>query len=146
MMKIYLDNCSLQRPLDDRTQIRVEKEAEAVIEILSLCESGKVTLVSSEILQFEIRNNSDSERRETAFGILKIARENIAVNKEIENRAQEFENDGIKPIDALHLACAEIEKIDYFCTCDDKFLKKARTLIDLNLKIVSPIELKEILQ
>jgi predicted nucleic acid-binding protein len=73
-------------------------------------------------------------------------RGNIIVNEEIENRAQEFENDGIKPIDALHLACAEIEKIDYFCTCDDKFLKKARTLIDLNLKIVSPIELKEILQ
>lgn len=145
-MKIYLDNCSLQRPLDDRTQIRVEQEAEAVIEILSLCESGKVTLISSEILQFEIRNNSDSERRETTFGILKIARENITVNEEIENRAQEFENDGIKPIDALHLACAEIEKIDYFCTCDDKFLKKARTLTDLDLKVVSPIELKEILQ
>ena len=145
-MKIYLDNCSLQRPLDDRTQIRVEKEAEAVIEILSGCESGKITLVSSEVLQFEIRNNSDAERRETAFGILEIARKNIAVNEEIENRAREFEDDGIKPIDALHLACAEIEKIDYFCTCDDKFLKKAQVLNNLNLKVVSPIELKEILQ
>ncbi len=144
-MRIYFDNCSLQRPLDDRTRTRVQQEAEAVIEILSLCENGKATLISSEVLEFEIYKNPDSERRETAFGILEITRENISVNEEIESRAQEFEKAGIKPIDALHLACAETGKIDYFCTCDDKFLKKAKFLNDLKLEIVSPIELKELL-
>ena len=145
MMKIYLDNCSLQRPLDDRTQIRVEKEAEAVIEILSVCESGKITLVSSEVLQFEIRNNSTRNAEKRLLEFWKLHGK-IAVNEEIENRAREFEDDGIKPIDALHLACAEIEKIDYFCTCDDKFSRKAQILNNLKLKVVSPIELKEILQ
>ncbi|UCE06159.1 MAG: PIN domain-containing protein [bacterium] len=46
---------------------------------------------------------------------------------EIENRANEFVNIGINPLDALHLASAEYIQVDYFCTCDDKFFKKAKT-------------------
>jgi predicted nucleic acid-binding protein len=34
---------------------------------------------------------------------------------------------GIKPLDALHLASAESGKADYFCTCDDKIIKKIVT-------------------
>ncbi len=33
---------------------------------------------------------------------------------------------GFKPIDALHLAFASVSKVDYFCTCDNKFLKKSQ--------------------
>jgi len=39
------------------------------------------------------------------------------------------------------LACAEAAKADYFCTCDDKFLKKAKTLQDIQTQAVSPLEL-----
>lgn len=53
-MKIYLDTCSLQRPLDSRNQVRIIVEAEAILGILSLFESGRIDLVSSEILLFEI--------------------------------------------------------------------------------------------
>ncbi len=38
-MKVYLDTCSIQRPLDDQTQIRIRLEAEAVLGIISLIES-----------------------------------------------------------------------------------------------------------
>jgi len=41
----------------------------------------------------------------------------------------------------LHLAFASVSKVDYFCTCDDKFLKKARSYERLNTKVVFPIEL-----
>ena len=34
-MRIYLDTCSLQRPLDDRHQVRIALEAEAVLAILA---------------------------------------------------------------------------------------------------------------
>lgn len=33
-MKIYLDNCSLQRPLDDKSQIRIRLEAEAILAVI----------------------------------------------------------------------------------------------------------------
>jgi len=39
-------------------------------------------------------------------------------------RAQEIEGLGIKGLDALHLACAERLKVDYFVTCDDRIIRK----------------------
>jgi hypothetical protein len=45
-MKIYLDNCSLQRPLDDKTQIRIALEAEAILSVLALCEAGGLELIN----------------------------------------------------------------------------------------------------
>jgi predicted nucleic acid-binding protein len=41
------------------------------------------------------------------------------------------------------LASAEEAKVDYFCTCDDKFLKRAKAVQTLKTKVVSPIELIE---
>ncbi|CAN5179314.1 PIN domain-containing protein [soil metagenome] len=142
-MKIYLDNCSLQRPLDDQTQMRVENETEAIIEILTLCETGDLTLISSDVLQFEIKAILDLERRETSLGILRIARNKVLTDSKIERRAQEFVKVGIKSLDALHLASAEAGQADYFCTCDDKLLKKAKTISDLKIKAISPLELTE---
>lgn len=45
--------CSLQRPLDTKTQIRVAVEAEAILNIVILWESGQLELVSSAALLFE---------------------------------------------------------------------------------------------
>jgi hypothetical protein len=59
----------------------------------------------------------------------------------IESLARRFGALGLKPMDALHLAFASASKVDYFCTCDDKFLKKAKSLTGLNTKVVSPTEL-----
>jgi len=51
-MRVYLDACSLQRPLDDRSQPRINIEAEAVLTILRLVESGDLELLSSDALIF----------------------------------------------------------------------------------------------
>ncbi len=91
----------------------------------------------------EINENSDLERKETTLGILSIARENVVADAVIEKRAQEFEKFGIKPMDSLHLASAEAGQAEYFCTCDDKLLKKAKAQSNLRVKVISPIELFE---
>ncbi len=140
-MKIYLDSCSLQRPLDSKDQTRIIIEAEVILIILSLCESGKLELVSSEPLIFEAQRNPNVARKEYAFDLLRQANVFIQVNEEIENRAKKLTEQGIKPLDALHLASAEQAKVDYFCTCDDKFLKKMKSTKHLKVKIGSPIEL-----
>ncbi len=91
----------------------------------------------------ELNDASDLERRETTLGVLKIARETIVADAKIEKRAREIEKSGIKPIDALHLASAEAGQAEYFCTCDDKLLKRAQTQSDLKTKTISPIGLFE---
>jgi predicted nucleic acid-binding protein len=72
---------------------------------------------------------------------LKIAKETIELNPEIEALAGKLAASGLNALDALHLAFASTSKVDYFCTCDDKFLKKAKGLEGLNIKEVSPTEL-----
>jgi hypothetical protein len=41
-------------------------------------------------------------------------------------------------MDAMHLACAE-HSAEVFLTVDDKFLKKARLIPDLNIKLANPL-------
>jgi hypothetical protein len=140
-MRIYLDCCSLQRPFDDKSQSRIAVEAEAVLVILALCESGRLDLISSDALLFEIGRIPDQDRKDDALAILKIANETLYLTAEIENLARRLGASGLKPLDALHLAFASDSKVAYFCTCDDKFLKKAKSIAELNTKVASPTEL-----
>ena len=144
-MKVYLDTCSIQRPLDSKSHMRIVLEAEAIQGIITQSEAGDLELISSDIVLFEINRITHPIRREYALAVLSKASEKIAINREIQRQANEFTKLGIKSVDALHLASAEWGKADYFCTCDDKFLKKAKTL-DLRVKVVSPVELIEELE
>ncbi len=141
MMKIYLDNCCIQRPLDDRTQLRIAVEGEIILNILSLIEAGQIRLLSSEISLYEAEKISNTFRREFTLKVLDERSKFIPLNDAIEERSRIFTEFGIKPIDALHLASAEVLKADFFCTCDDKFLKKAKRIDDLGIKTVSILEL-----
>lgn len=143
--KVYLDTCSIQRPLDSRTQIRISLEAEAVLGILSLIEANRIDLISSAILEFEISRNSNQIRKEYALEVLSKAKGFADINPKIEKRSKEFGTFGIYPLDAVHLACAEEARVDYFCTCDDDLLKRAKRVRDLKVNVVSPLDLvKEI--
>jgi predicted nucleic acid-binding protein len=132
-MKIYLDNCSLQRPLDSRTSTRIILEAEAVLSVLALVESGGIELIASEILLFEIRRRPSDARRDYALEVLSRARTFVPLNERVEKRAAKFVAVGVKPLDALHLAAAEEAQADLFCTCDDRLLQKAKAMTGLRI-------------
>ncbi|MBN2295056.1 MAG: PIN domain-containing protein [Pirellulales bacterium] len=141
-MRIYLDCCSIQRPFDDKSQPRIAVEAEAVLVILALCESGDLHLVSSEALLFEIGHIPDQARKDDALAILKrIAKENAELASEHEVLARRLEASGLKPLDALHLAFASVSKVDYFCTCDDKLFRNAKKFENLNTTVITPTQL-----
>ncbi|MEM3112748.1 MAG: PIN domain-containing protein [Candidatus Anstonellales archaeon] len=53
------------------------------------------------------------------------------INDAVLAQAKEIEKAQIKGLDALHLACAEELKVDYFLTCDDKILKRYKGSIKL---------------
>jgi len=142
-MKVYFDTCSLQRPLDEKSHLRIILETEAILGAIMLVEMGEIELISSETLLFELQKTPNIQRKRYVLNVLNKGKFFIPLNDEIKKRAKALNTIGIKPVDALHLACAEAAGADYFCTCDDRFLKKAKELKDNQTTAVSPLELIE---
>jgi predicted nucleic acid-binding protein len=140
-VKIYLDLCAIQRPLDTPNQVRIVLEAEAVLGLISFCESRQAEIVSSEALYYEGEQSSLPVRKEHTLAVLAKTKSVITVTATEKQRAGELINFGIKPLDALHPALAESGKADYFCTCDDKLLRNAKKVKDLSVKMINPVDL-----
>lgn len=131
-MRIYLDTSALNRPFDDRTQMRVALEAKAVEAILFLIETGFVELVTSEALAYEISQNPYPERQAIAQHILQNAKADQILTPEILQRGRHLEaNDRIGKLDALHIACAETLAVDAFITCDDRLIRRYKDALSL---------------
>ena len=137
-MKIYMDNCCLNRPFDDQSNLRIHLEAEAIKTIIALVEQQKWDLVSSKILKFEISKIADESRKKELMLMESLANEVVQINTQIGIRANEFERLGIQAFDALHLACSE-NNADIFLTVDDRLIKKALTINSLNISIRNPL-------
>lgn len=143
VIKVYLDLCAIQRPLDTPNQIRVVLEAEAVLGLISLCDTGLIEIISSEALIYENEQNPLPIRREHGYSVLAKAKTTINLTTNVKERASQFTQDGIKPLDAIHLALAETGKVNYFCTCDDQLARAAKRIKDLQVKVISPLHLME---
>jgi len=143
--RVYLDVCSIQRPLDDLTQPRVAAEAQAIREFFELCEQGKVLLVSSTAVELELERMADESRQEFTSGVLHLAAAVERNNPAVDRTWKYLCNKGIKSFDALHVAFAIETNVDIFCTCDDRLLRRLQTIQFDSLSVVSPLELlKEI--
>jgi predicted nucleic acid-binding protein len=142
-MRIYLDMCSIQRPMDDHAQERVRLEAEAVLGILVLCEAGEAELLDSDALRFEAERNPYPIRRSFVEEALARASQVVSITALIQQRARGYIQVGMKPLDALHLASAVEGGAAYFCTCDDKLLRRAKAADTGPTRPVSPLELIE---
>ncbi len=137
-MKIYMDNCCLNRPFDDQSNFRVHLEAEAIKTIITLVEQREWHLISSKILKFEISKIADESRKKELMVMESLASEIVQINSLIATRANEFERFGVQSFDALHLACAE-NNADVLLTVDDKFIKKAHDIKKLNITVYNPL-------
>jgi predicted nucleic acid-binding protein len=73
--------------------------------------------------------------------VLGHAQRFVELSFEVEERARAYNEAGLKPLDALHLSCAVEAGADDFCTCDDRLLKRARTIHGGPPKVVNPLEL-----
>ncbi|TRU69315.1 MAG: PIN domain-containing protein [Microcystis viridis Mv_BB_P_19951000_S69] len=136
-MKIYLDTSALHRIFDDRSQVRIALEALAVQSILLLIQKRTVELIISDALAYEISRNPYPENKMTAFSILRLANSYQVLTTETLNRGQQLEtNDNIGKLDALHLACAESQQVDFFITCDDRLIKRYKGI----MRICNPVE------
>jgi len=145
-MLIYLDTCSIQRPFDDQSQIRIALESEAVLRAIQLVEQGDLDLLSSETLLIETDQNPHARRRRFARGLLSLAARFVQTDSQIESRARQYKEAGIRPFDALHLASAVESGTDVFCSTDDQLLKRGSEADTESTRLLTPIELIEEVQ
>jgi predicted nucleic acid-binding protein len=140
-LTLYLDCCALQRPFDDRFQMRIALESEAVLQVLERVQLGSLKLVKSTALQLEIDHMPHGERRNFCEVLLEQITENLEMNDEIAQLARGYTSKGIKSLDALHLAYAVGYEINFFCTCDDRFLKKTTEIETGLTKVFNVVDL-----
>ena len=142
-MIVYLDTNIYCRPLDDRSQPRINLEAEASLNILKAIETGKVKSATSDILKLEI-HHADPIKKLYTIPFLSFSSKNVEENEKLKNNAQILQRKyHLKSRDALHLASTLKAKAKIFITCDDEIIKKNQLIREI--EILSPIEyLKEL--
>ena len=140
-MRLYLDACCLNRPFDDQSQLRVRLETEAIRTVVHRCQEGDHVWLSSDLLQAELEQTPDLERRQLTLDLLSCASEQVAVTDADYVRAAQFAINGVSGFDAVHLAIAERMQCDFFLTTDDRLLRRSErpTTPPLKLRVVNPL-------
>lgn len=137
-MRVYLDNCCYNRPFDEQAQLRVVLETLAKLNIQQQMRDGVLEYAWSSVLDFEISKSRFLDRSLQIMPWAKGAVINVQIDDSIRFRAKEFEANGLKAMDALHVACAEAAECDWFFTTDRGILKKARNLT--SMRVANPVE------
>lgn len=135
LLRLYIDSSVYNRPFDDLSQPRIWLESLAFAMILQMIEAGEVQLLS--LLEFENSRNPFPQRKAWVAFYLSLAGYRQKLDASIRKRARNLERQGIKPLDALHLACAEEAKADYFITCDDQILKRYQ---EKYVTVINPVD------
>ena len=134
---MYLDTSAYNRPFDDQTQPKIFLETQAVVIILQMVEARAVELINSSVLRYENSHNPYPIKQEAMSRYLQLAELRQEVNEAIRQRAKELEKNGLKVIDALHVACAEAAKSDYFITCDKRLINRC---LGLAMRVINPVD------
>jgi hypothetical protein len=138
-LKVYLDNCTYNRPFDDQSQIRIFLESQAKLHIQRLIINGELCLAYSYMSLYENSENPNPEHRNSIRDFFRYAAEFVGINKAdiIEARAQTIKGWNIKSNDAIHLACAIEANCGYFITTDDGILRNCRAS---DIRVYSPVD------
>ena len=121
---IYLDVCTVSRPFDDQSYLRIRLETEAVNMILSKIREGTYRLMVSPVHVKEIEAISDVFERIELLTVLRELGKPIKVNMaKARARAEELVKLHFGVADAAHVGFAEA-CMAQFVSCDDILIKK----------------------
>lgn len=137
-MKVYLDNCSFNRPFDNQIQLKVRLETEAKLFIQSKILSKRIELIWSYILEFENMHNPFAERKQIILEWKEFSAQIVSETPNILVQARNLTKTGLKAKDALHVACAIEAKADVFITTDLSILKKLSNFEEI--KVINPLQ------
>nr|WP_268890191.1 PIN domain-containing protein [Gloeocapsopsis dulcis] len=101
-----------------------------------MIEVKELELVSSLVLEYENSRNPYPIKQEAMNRYLQLAGLRQEVDEAIRQRAENLEHNGLKAIDALHIACAEAANSDYFITCDKRLINRCS---GLTMQVMNPV-------
>jgi predicted nucleic acid-binding protein len=137
-MRIYLDNCCFNRPYDDQSSLTIRLETEAKLDIQEKIKTGRLSLGWSYILDYENSLNPLLERRVEIQKWKAVSDSFVEETPKILSVMNTMLSHGLKPADALHVACAAALKCKHFLTVDKGILKKAPDISIIN--IINPVD------
>lgn len=140
MKTLYLDVCTLCRPFDDQQQLLIRLETDAILLIQRHIENKNYRAIKSPVHSKEVSAIRNTEERLEIERLINRYKETPAdIDKSaIRQRAENLHSAGLGIADAAHVAFAE-KTADAFLTCDDKLLKKCKTL-DIDVITSNPVE------
>ena len=140
-MRIYLDNCSFNRPYDSQT-ITIKIETEAKLYAQELIAKGELELIWSYVLDYENGRNPFEEKRSRIMMWKQYAVEYINETESVLELGEYFLNKvGLNMWDALHVACAVEGKCEYFITTDRRIINKCAD--EAKIRVLNPIPFLE---
>lgn len=135
---VYLDVCTLCRPFDNQSYLRIRLETEAVNLILSKVHSGELRLMVAPVHYQEIESISETkEKAELNMMLTNMGRHIVPDLPKTRERADELVECGLGVADAAHVAFAE-QVGATFVSCDDKLIKKC-VKCDMKIWVGTPI-------
>jgi predicted nucleic acid-binding protein len=126
--RVYFDTCALNRPFDDQGQPRIRIEAEAVEHLLRTVGEGSLVWISSDVVLFEVTRCPDEEQRQVLEMLCREATEHVPLSESVGHRARDLRAQGLRDLDALHLAAAEQGRCEVLVTTDDRLIATARSM------------------
>lgn len=137
-MKVYLDNCCYNRPYDDQSQLKINLESQAKLDIQQQIRDGKLELAASYILEAENSVNPfEVKRTDIQAFVDRYAKVYIGINmdQEVRKAASEIMKSGVKLMDACHVACAMLAGCEIFFSTDKRLLKYQTD----GIRIINPV-------
>jgi len=137
-MLIYLDICCFNRPFDDQTDLFVRLQTEAKLHVQDMIRKGELLLAWSSIMDIENLANPDINRKLAVADWRKLSSVDVTASESVEKVAESLVLIGVKPMDALHVACAIEAKAEYFFTTDKALLRKMTH--DNRMQVIDPVD------
>ncbi|MDR1840367.1 MAG: hypothetical protein LBQ86_00360 [Holophagales bacterium] len=135
-MKVYLDNCCLNRPFDEQSSLVVRLETEAKLHVQELVRQSEIQLLWSFVLDYKNAANPFDEVRNRIAEWKKRAVADCDLSDEIAVKAHELMGLGLRQMDASHVACAISLGADCFLSTDKKILNKPI----MGVEVMNPID------
>jgi predicted nucleic acid-binding protein len=137
--RLYFDICTLCRPFDDQSQMRIRLETTAYYLILQALQDARYAMVVSPVHFDEANAISDvEERREIVVMLEKFGTVTDSDMAAARARAEELHSRKFGIADAAHVAFAEAVA-DFFISCDDRLVKKCKKE-KVRVPTVNPVE------
>ncbi len=126
---IYLDTNVYSRPFDDQTQSTIQAEADAFLNIIEAVKVQRLSLISSDILFFEVHNILNEEKQTKVLEYIRLCTQHVESSDDILTLGKRIHNTcHTQARDALHIASAIVGQARYCLSCDTTvtYMKNAR--------------------